>query len=119
MAEYFEEDYKDVKVKRAAYFDEDDKDVIEVLYDSIAVKKEEVNDKKDVKKELEEQELEMMAKMNLPTQFVYSNGRFEDVKLKEDYKPFCDLCQVEMRNIQAYKAHVAGKKHMKKMISRS
>ena len=74
----------------AEYFEEDDKDVIEVLYDSTAVKKEELNDdKKDVKKELEDpyqQELEMMAKMNLPTQFVYSNGRFDDVKLKDDCK---------------------------------
>ena len=127
MAEYFEEDDKDVKVKMEEHIEEDDKDVIEVLYDSTAgaVKKEELNeDKKDVKRELDDpdqhqHELEMMAKMNLPTQFVYSNGRFQDVKLKEDYKPFCSLCQVEMRSIQAYNAHVAGKKHLKKMISTS
>ena len=49
----------------AEYFEEDDKDAIEVLYDSNAVKKEELNDidKKDMK-ELEEKELEMMAKQD-------------------------------------------------------
>ena len=53
------------KVKMAEYFEEDDKDTIEVLYDSNAVKKEELNDidKKDMK-ELEEKELEMMAKQD-------------------------------------------------------
>ena len=49
----------------AEYFEEDDKDAIEVLYDSNAVKKEVLNDidKKDMK-ELEEKELEMMAKQD-------------------------------------------------------
>ena len=53
------------KVKMAEYFEEDDKDAIEVLYDSNAVKKEVLNDidKKDMK-ELEEKELEMMAKQD-------------------------------------------------------
>ena len=99
------------------YFEEDDKD-IEVLYDSTTavVKKEELEESKDVKKELE-LELKKMTSMNLPTQFVYSNGRFEDVKLKEECTTFCSLCQVKMRNVKAYEAHMKGNKHCKKLIA--
>ena len=95
MEEYFEEDYKD------------------------KVKKEEQEE--DAKIELEQyqlkQEEELMASKNLPTQFVNSNGRFEGVKLKEECTTFCSLCQVKMRNVQAYEAHMKGNKHCKKLIA--
>merc|ERR1719219_249691 len=59
-----------------------------------------------------------MAKMNLPTAFVYSNGRYqEEVKLTENCGQFCSLCQVELKNVQTYKAHLAGKNHTKKSIA--
>ena len=111
----------------AEYFEEDDKD-IEILYDSTTftaaastVKKEEVKESKDVKKEEEEdpeqQEQKLMASMNLPTQFAFGNGRYqEDLRLRENCNLFCDLCQVQMRTLQAYNAHVIGKKHRKKLI---
>ena len=98
------------KMKMDEYFEEDDKDNV--------TKKEE--DEEDVKKEMKyqlEQELKLMASMNLPTQFVYSNGRFQDVKLKEECTTFCSLCQVKMRNVQAYEAHMKGNKHCKKLIA--
>ena len=83
-----------------------------------ALKKEEVEESKDVKKEDPEQlEQKMMASMNLPTQFAYGNGRYQDVKLRENCSMFCDLCQVPMRTVQAYEAHVKGKKHLKKLIA--
>ena len=108
-------------IKMGEYFEEDDKDFIEIIYDSTAVKKEEVKDTKDVKdvkKDLEQQELELMAKMNLPTRFDYSNGRYrDDERLKEDCRQFCSLCQVQLRNVRTYEAHLAGKKHLKKLIS--
>ena len=120
MGEYFEEDDKDL-IKMGEYFEEDDKDFIEIIYDSTAIKKEEVKDTKDVKdvkKDLEQQELELMAKMNLPTKFDYSNGRYrDDERLKEDCRQFCSLCQVQLRNVRTYEAHLAGKKHLKKLIS--
>ena len=98
------------KMKKEEYFEEDYKD---------KVKKEE--QEKDAKKELEQyqlkQEEELMASKNLPTQFVSGNGRFEDVKLKEECSTFCSLCQVEMRHVRAYDAHMKGKKHRKKMIA--
>ena len=108
-------------IKMGEYFEEDDKDFIEIIYDSTAVKKEEVKDTKDVKdvkKDLEQQELELMAKMNLPTRFDYSNGRYrDDERLEEDCRQFCSLCQVQLRNVRTYEAHLAGKKHLKKLIS--
>ena len=114
----------------AEYFEEDDKD-IEVIYDSTtAFKKEEIKQESksglsSVKKEGEasehkehDKELELMAKMNLPTQFVYSNGRYQDdIRLSENCRRFCSLCQVEMKDDRAYEAHVRGKKHLKKMIA--
>ena len=114
-------------LKMAEYFEEDDKD-IEILYDSTtftaaasAVKKEEVKESKDVKKEEEEDpeqtQQKLMGSMNLPTQFAYGNGRYQDVKLRENCSMFCDLCQVQMRTVQAYQAHVIGKRHCKNLIA--
>ena len=101
------------KMKMGEYFEEDFEDKV--------VKKEELEDTKDVKKEEEDdpeqKELELMASMNLPTQFSNSYGRYQDVKLKEDCPLYCDLCDVEMRTVQAYEAHKTGKKHLKKLIA--
>ena len=97
------------------YFEED--------YEEKFVKKEELEDTKDVKKEPEadpeQEELKLMASMNLPTQFANGFGRYQDEQLKEDGGLFCDLCQVEMRTVQAYHAHLTGKKHLKKKIATS
>ena len=101
------------KMKMGEYFEED--------FEEKFVKKEELEESKDVKKEEEDdpeqEELKLMASMNLPTQFVNGFGRYQDNKLKEDGGLFCDLCQVEMRTVQAYNAHLTGKKHLKKNIA--
>ena len=62
-------------------------------------------------------ELELMASMGLPTEFDFSKGRYRDPPLKDTTTYFCPLCRVRLVSSETKAAHISGKKHMKKMIA--
>ena len=88
----------------------------------VKMEKEEIKEKiveldieENVKKN--QNELELMASMGLPTEFDFSKGRYRDPPLKDTTTYFCPLCRVRLVSSETKAAHISGKKHMKKMIA--
>ena len=88
----------------------------------VKMEKEEITEKiveldieENVKKN--QNELELMASMGLPTEFDFSKGRYRDPPLKDTTTYFCPLCRVRLVSSETKAAHISGKKHMKKMIA--
>ena len=94
----------------------------EIKEQKVKMEKEEIKEE-IVELEIEENvkknqnELELMASMGLPTEFDFSKGRYRDPPLKDTTTYFCPLCRVRLVSSETKAAHISGKKHMKKMIA--